>query len=104
MMHVERPVRVSEWLKFTGIERPATVYILISKRLQNGIQSARLENCRGDSGMLYYALLFLIIAIVAAILGFGGLADTSAAIAKMLFLVFIVVFVLSLVLHIGRRA
>ena len=54
--------------------------------------------------MIYYALLFLLMAIVAAVLGFGELAATSATIAKALFLAFIVIFLVSLVLHAGRRA
>lgn len=54
--------------------------------------------------MLYYALLFLLIAIVAAVLGFGDLASTYAVIAKALFFIFLIIFVVSLLLHIGRRA
>ena len=53
--------------------------------------------------MLYYALVFLLIAIVAAVFGFGGVAIVSAGIAKILFLVFIVLFVVSLITHISRR-
>jgi len=41
--------------------------------------------------MLYYALVFFIIAIVAAVFGFSGLAAGSAGIAKMLFVVFLVI-------------
>ncbi len=40
--------------------------------------------------MLHYAVVFLIIAIVAAILGFGVISGTAAWIAKVLFLVFII--------------
>ena len=46
--------------------------------------------------MLSWALAFLIIAIVAAILGFGGIAGTAAWIAKGCFIVFLVLFVVSL--------
>ena len=42
--------------------------------------------------MLYYALVFLLIAILAAVFGFGGVAIVSAGIAKILFFVFIVLF------------
>ncbi|MGB3038959.1 MAG: DUF1328 domain-containing protein, partial [Methyloceanibacter sp.] len=35
--------------------------------------------------MLYWALVFLIVALVAAALGFGGIAGASAGIAKILF-------------------
>ncbi|MBC8039022.1 MAG: DUF1328 domain-containing protein, partial [Opitutaceae bacterium] len=44
---------------------------------------------------------FLIIALIAAALGFGGIAGTAVGIAKILFFVFIVLFVLSLIF--GRR-
>ena len=54
--------------------------------------------------MLYYAFLFLLIAIVAAMLGFGALAASSAAIAKAILFVFLIIFLISLVLHMGRRA
>jgi uncharacterized membrane protein YtjA (UPF0391 family) len=47
--------------------------------------------------MLGWALLFLIIAIIAAIFGFGVIAGAAAWIAKALFIVFIVLFLISLV-------
>ncbi len=53
--------------------------------------------------MLYYALVFLLVAIVAAILGFGGIAIISTGIAKILFFVFIVLFLVSLITHVARR-
>lgn len=53
--------------------------------------------------MLYYALLFFVIAVVAALLGFGGVAVAFAGIAKLLFVVFLILFLVSLVMHLGRR-
>lgn len=53
--------------------------------------------------MLHYALVFFIVAIVAAVLGFGFLASTAAGIAKVLFLVFIVLAVVSTVVGLFRR-
>jgi uncharacterized membrane protein YtjA (UPF0391 family) len=53
--------------------------------------------------MLHYALVFLVIAIVAALFGFGGIAVASAGIAKILFFLFLIAFVISLVMHAGRR-
>jgi uncharacterized membrane protein YtjA (UPF0391 family) len=38
--------------------------------------------------MLYYAAVFFIIAIVAAVLGFGGIAAGAAGIAKIIFCLF----------------
>lgn len=55
--------------------------------------------------MLTWAAIFLIIAIIAAIFGFGVIAGTAAYIAKILFFVFIVVFAISLIMGLaaGRR-
>ena len=51
--------------------------------------------------MLWYTIVFLIIAIVAAIFGFGGISQAAAGIAKVLFFVFLVLFIVSLIF--GRR-
>jgi uncharacterized membrane protein YtjA (UPF0391 family) len=48
--------------------------------------------------MLRWALGFLIVAIIAAVLGFGGIASASAGIAKVLFFIFLVGFVITLVI------
>jgi uncharacterized membrane protein YtjA (UPF0391 family) len=52
--------------------------------------------------MLNWALIFLVIALIAAVLGFGGIAAAAAGIAKLLFV--IVLFLASLIAHISRRA
>jgi len=46
--------------------------------------------------MLSYALMFLIIALIAGVLGFGVVAGTAAWIAKVCFVVFLVLFLVSL--------
>jgi uncharacterized membrane protein YtjA (UPF0391 family) len=51
-----------------------------------------------DKPMLYWAFLFLIIGIIAAILGFGGIAGAAIGIAKVIFFIFIALFVLFLIL------
>ena len=53
--------------------------------------------------MLYWALVFFIFALVAALLGFGGIAVASAGIAKILFIVFLALFLISLVSGLVRR-
>ena len=53
--------------------------------------------------MLYYAVVFFVIAIIAAVLGFGGIAFGAAEIAKVLFFIFLVLFVVSLVAGLLRR-
>jgi uncharacterized membrane protein YtjA (UPF0391 family) len=52
--------------------------------------------------MLRYALIFLVIAIIAGIFGFGGIAVASAGIAKILFGIFIVLFLVGLIMHLSR--
>lgn len=46
--------------------------------------------------MIRWSLGFFAIAVIAAALGFGGIADGAASIAKVIFFVFIVLFILSL--------
>jgi uncharacterized membrane protein YtjA (UPF0391 family) len=47
--------------------------------------------------MLSWALTFLVIALIAAALGFGGLSGTAMYIAQVLFFVFLVLFIISLI-------
>jgi uncharacterized membrane protein YtjA (UPF0391 family) len=47
--------------------------------------------------MLYYTLVFLVIALIAGALGFGRLAGAAASIARVLFILFLILFVVSLV-------
>ena len=53
--------------------------------------------------MLYYALVFFIVAVVAALFGFGGIAAGAVEIAKVLFFIFLVLFLASLVVSLFRR-
>jgi uncharacterized membrane protein YtjA (UPF0391 family) len=53
--------------------------------------------------MLQWALAFFLIAILAGIFGFGGIAVASAGIAKLLFFLFLVLFLISLVVGLARR-
>jgi len=52
--------------------------------------------------MLYWTFVFLIVAVIAGIFGFGFVASTAAGFAKILFTLFLVLFVVSL-LRGGRR-
>jgi len=54
-----------------------------------------------DDSMLYWAAVFFVIALAAAFFGFGGIAASAAGIAKILFFVFLVLAVVSLIF--GRR-
>ncbi|HUG28876.1 MAG TPA: DUF1328 family protein [Gemmatimonadales bacterium] len=55
--------------------------------------------------MFNLALAFLLLAVVAALFGFGGLAAASAGIAQILFAIFMAVFLGTLILSIvgGRK-
>ncbi len=55
--------------------------------------------------MLNYTITFFVLAVIAAILGFGGLAGTFVEIAKFLAILFVVLLVISLVYNLitGRR-
>jgi uncharacterized membrane protein YtjA (UPF0391 family) len=59
-----------------------------------------------DFVMLGWALTFLIIALIAGVLGFGGVAVVSVEIAKLIFVVFLILFLVSIVLALlrGRRS
>ena len=52
--------------------------------------------------MLRWALMFLVIALIAAVMGFGALAGTAAWAAKITFFVFLILFAVSLIS--GRRS
>ena len=51
--------------------------------------------------MLRYAVIFFVIALVAAVLGFGGLAAGAASFGKILFVVFLILAIVSFIF--GRR-
>jgi uncharacterized membrane protein YtjA (UPF0391 family) len=55
--------------------------------------------------MLRWALGFLVLALIAAFLGFGGIAAASAGIAKTLFFLFLLIFAVTLILGLmaGRK-
>jgi len=74
------------------------------------VQGAARLSAEGTTGrlvakgenMLHYSILFLIVALVAAFLGFGLVAGTAALLAKICFVVFLVLFIVSLLTGRGR--
>ena len=54
--------------------------------------------------MLRWAIVFFVVAILAGIMGFTGIYVAMAGIAKILFFFFLVLFVISLIGHVARRA
>jgi uncharacterized membrane protein YtjA (UPF0391 family) len=55
-----------------------------------------------SSAMLGWALTFLIVALIAAVLGFGGIAGFAVEIAKIIFFVAIILFVISAIFGLMR--
>ncbi|WP_421999031.1 DUF1328 domain-containing protein [Reyranella sp.] len=53
--------------------------------------------------MLYWALMFLVVALIAALFGFGGIASSAAGMAQILFVVALVLFLVSLFAGFMRR-
>jgi uncharacterized membrane protein YtjA (UPF0391 family) len=57
-----------------------------------------------EDEMLRWALGFFVVALVAALLGFSGVAVAAAGIAKILFFIFLVLFIVTLAGHLLNRA
>lgn len=54
------------------------------------------------TGLLGWAITFLVIALIAALFGFGGVAGTSVDIAVILFWVFVILFVITVIVRLVR--
>jgi uncharacterized membrane protein YtjA (UPF0391 family) len=52
--------------------------------------------------MLGWALTFLVVALIAGVLGFTTVAGTAIGVAKILFYIFLVLFVVSLIMNFVR--
>jgi len=61
-------------------------------------------NKKGITSWLILALLFLVVAIVAGVFGFGLISGVSFTIAKWLAVIFIVLFVISVIAHVIKAA
>lgn len=57
---------------------------------------------RKERIMLRWAVIFFIIAIIAAVFGFGDIAEGATDIAKILFFVFILLFLVSLIMNLMK--
>ena len=65
--------------------------------------SASVVHVHREKIMLYYAVLFFIVALVAAVFGFGGIAAGAAGIAQFLFFAFLVIAVVTLLMSLVRK-
>jgi uncharacterized membrane protein YtjA (UPF0391 family) len=63
---------------------------------ENGQKTIATQDTVKGTAMLHWALVFLVIAIIAAVFGFGGVYVAAAGIAKVLFFIFLVLFIVSL--------
>lgn len=81
---------------------------MLKKRLQcergNFWPTATFDLQHGLEGhvMLYWSLMFLLVALVAALFGFGGIASASAGVAQVLFFLFIALFIATLIMRLVR--
>jgi uncharacterized membrane protein YtjA (UPF0391 family) len=58
---------------------------------------------RDMGNLLYWAVVFLVVAIIAGVLGFGGVAGAATQGASLLFWIAVILFVVSLVAGLARR-
>jgi uncharacterized membrane protein YtjA (UPF0391 family) len=54
--------------------------------------------------MLYYAVVFFVIALIAALFGFGGIAAGAAGVAKILFFAFLIIAIVTFLMSLARRS
>ena len=62
-----------------------------------------IPDLKGGLAMLRWALIFFIVALLAAVLGFSGIAVAAAGVAKVLFFLFVVLLLITLLGHVARR-
>jgi uncharacterized membrane protein YtjA (UPF0391 family) len=53
--------------------------------------------------MLHYAIVFFVIALIAALFGFGGIAAGAVEIGKLLFFVFLIIAAVTFVISLMRK-
>jgi len=53
--------------------------------------------------MIKWAVIFFVIALIAAIFGFGGIAEGASTIAIVLFVIFLVLFIASLIAGLVKK-
>lgn len=71
--------------------------LCLSVRNIEPLRGGRFAICLEGYMMLGWALTFLVLALIAALFGFGGIAANAAGIAQILFFLFIVLFLASLI-------
>jgi uncharacterized membrane protein YtjA (UPF0391 family) len=79
-----------------------------ASRLARSVQTAFLPRARrrshqGGFAVLYYAVVFFIVALISALFGFGGVAAGAASIAKILFIIFLIVSIVTFLMSLARK-
>ena len=59
---------------------------------------------KGLSGWLIWAVIFLVVAVVSGIFGFGLISGVSFTIAKWLAIIFVILFIISVIAHTIKKA
>jgi uncharacterized membrane protein YtjA (UPF0391 family) len=90
-------------LTISALERPGT----FGSRTDYFCNEARYQKSRRQVetrviAMLSWVVTFLIVALIAGILGFGGIAGASIEIAKIIFFIAVVLFLVSAVVGLAR--
>src|SRR6185436_16301219 len=86
---------------FVPVSNFTQVLLFETPRYAHALNRAE-QASKGVFAMLGWALTFLVIALIAAALGFGGIAGAAAGIAQIIFYVFLVLLLISLIMHFAR--
>jgi uncharacterized membrane protein YtjA (UPF0391 family) len=74
-----------------------------SLRVRFSLEESRRPLHNKEVAVLYYAVVFFIVALIAALFGFGGIAAGAAGIAKVLFIIFLIVSIVTFLMSLARR-
>jgi uncharacterized membrane protein YtjA (UPF0391 family) len=74
---------------------PARIILAIAHRADANFETE-------ESVMLSWVVTFLVVALIAGVLGFGGIAGVSIEIAKTIFFIAVVLFLISAVIGLAR--
>jgi uncharacterized membrane protein YtjA (UPF0391 family) len=85
------------------LKRPEPLFqgVIISSNASAFVRDAR-KTDEAELVMLSWVVTFLIIALIAGILGFGGIAGVSIEVAKAIFFIAVVLFIISAVVGLAR--
>lgn len=68
-----------------------------------GIKNSKMNN-KGVGGWLMWAVIFLVLALMAGVLGFGIISGISFVLAKWMLIIFVFLFIISVIAHTIKRA